>query len=131
MYNYLDTITADYTTETLNISPQQVMKIPGTKAQVVHKCDDGSVSVVSESDTSAFQVQCQWNHISETDHATIMDFYHDSSKANGMENTFKWLHPVDGYTYVVRFLTDLSSRHYPYPWPGIQTITLAVEGVSA
>ena len=131
MYNYLGTITADYTTETLNIAPQKIMKVPGKKAQSVLECDDGSVSVVSESETSYFQVQCQWDHLSETDHATIMDFWHNSSKANGMENTFKWDHPTDGYTYVVRFLTDLSSKHYPHPYPGITLITLSVEGVSA
>ena len=130
MYN-LPTITADYTAETLNISPQNVMKVPGKKSQVVHEIDDNSIAVISESDDSFFEVALQWDHITESEHANIMDFWHNTSKANGMENTFKWDHPLDGETYVVRFLTDLTSKHYPHPHPGIQTINLAVEGISA
>jgi hypothetical protein len=131
VYNYLDPITADYTAETLTIEPWDVLKIPGSKTQVIHECDDGSISVVLESDTSYFQFKCQWDYMSETDHAVLMDFWHNPLKANGIKNTFKWLHPIEERIYIVRFLTDLSSRHYSHPNPGIQTITFAVEGVNA
>ena len=101
MYN-LSTIAADYTTTTLDITPNQVLTVVGSKAQVIHEMDDGSVSVISESDTSAYQLQLQWNVLTEAEHAIIMDFWHSTEKANGMKNTFKWFHPITEITYVVK-----------------------------
>lgn len=129
MYN-LPTISADYTTTTLDITPNKVLTVVGAKAQVIHEMDDGSVAVVSESDTSAYQVQLQWDVLTEAEHAIIMDYWHNPLKANGMKRTFKWLHPITLVVYVVRFLTDLSSTHNTHEYKDISTITLAVEGIS-
>ena len=129
MYN-LPAISADYTTTTLDITPNKVLTVVGAKAQVIHEMDDGSVAVVSESDTSAYQVQLQWDVLTEAEHTTIMDYWHNPLKANGMKRTFKWLHPVTLVVYVVRFLTDLSSTHNTHEYKDISTITLAVEGTS-
>ena len=129
MYN-LPAISADYTTTTLDITPNKVLTVVGAKAQVIHEMDDGSVAVVSESDTSAYQVQLQWDVLTEAEHAIIMDYWHNPLKANGMKRTFKWLHPITLVVYVVRFLTDLSSTHNTHEYKDISTITLAVEGIS-
>ena len=129
MYN-LPAISADYTTTTLDITPNKVLTVVGAKAQVIHEMDDGSVAVVSESDTSAYQVQLQWDVLTEAEHAIIMDYWHNPLKANGMKRTFKWLHPITLVVYVVRFLTDLSSTHNTHEYKDISTITLAVEGTS-
>ena len=129
MYN-LPTISADYTTTTLDITPNKVLTVVGAKAQVIHEMDDGSVAVVSESDTSAYQVQLQWDVLTEAEHAIIMDYWHNPLKANGMKRTFKWLHPITLVVYVVRFLTDMSSTHNTHEYKDISTITLAVEGTS-
>ncbi len=107
MYDYLSSVTADYTTTELSVAPQEILTSIGTKSQVVHKFDDGSVSVISLSDSSYFDVFLQWNIISDSDAGTIMDFWHDTSKANGMENTLYWQHPTDGHTYTVRFMEPL------------------------
>ena len=129
MYN-LPAISADYTTTTLDITPNKVLTVVGAKAQVIHEMDDGSVAVVSESDTSAYQVQLQWDVLTEAEHTIIMDYWHNPLKANGMKRTFKWLHPITLVVYVVRFLTDLSSTHNTHEYKDISTITLAVEGIS-
>ena len=129
MYN-LPAISADYTTTTLDITPNKVLTVVGAKAQVIHEMDDGSVAVVSESDTSAYQVQLQWDVLTEAEHTIIMDYWHNPLKANGMKRTFKWLHPITLVVYVVRFLTDLSSTHNTHEYKDISTITLAVEGTS-
>ena len=129
MYN-LPAISADYTTTTLDITPNKVLTVVGAKAQVIHEMDDGSVAVVSESDTSAYQVQLQWDVLTEAEHTIIMDYWHNPLKANGMKRTFKWLHPITLVVYVVRFLTDMSSTHNTHEYKDISTITLAVEGTS-
>jgi len=129
VYN-LPAISADYTTTTLDITPNKVLTVVGAKAQVIHEMDDGSVAVVSESDTSAYQVQLQWDVLTEAEHTIIMDYWHNPLKANGMKRTFKWLHPITLVVYVVRFLTDLSSTHNTHEYKDISTITLAVEGIS-
>jgi hypothetical protein len=130
MYN-LPTVTADYTTTTLSLTPSQTLPVVGSKSQVIHEMDDGSVSVISESDTSTFEVTCQWNTLTAEEHATVLDFWHNPLKANGMERTFKWLHPITEVTYVVRFMTDLTSQHKDNPYKDIGSITLLVEGISA
>jgi len=129
VYN-LPAISADYTTTTLDITPNKVLTVVGAKAQVIHEMDDGSVAVVSESDTSAYQVQLQWDVLTEAEHTIIMDYWHNPLKANGMKRTFKWLHPITLVVYVVRFLTDMSSTHNTHEYKDISTITLAVEGTS-
>jgi len=129
VYN-LPAISADYTTTTLDITPNKVLTVVGAKAQVIHEMDDGSVAVVSESDTSAYQVQLQWDVLTEAEHTIIMDYWHNPLKANGMKRTFKWLHPITLVVYVVRFLTDMSSTHNTHEYKDISTITLAVEGIS-
>ena len=111
MYDYLSDTVADYTTTTLSVTCQVELKETGNKTQVYHKFDDGSISVSTLSDSSYFDADLQWpNGISKSDAGTIMDFWHDANKANGGENTIYWEHPVDGHTYIIRFMGPLTRK---------------------
>jgi hypothetical protein len=129
VYRYLDEVDADYTTTPLSVTPTTILPQTGDKTQVVHEFDDGSVSVVGISTSNFFTVQLQWDYISAADHATLMDFWHNETKGAGRRRTFYWLHPVDGYTYTVRFMTPLTMVYKPAGWIGVETVTLRVEGV--
>ena len=94
----------------LDVSPQSVIYEDGYKNQIIHLGDDDSEAVISFSDNSIFHVRLIWQVLSEADAGTIMDWYHDPSKANGMARSFKWQdHGVsDVHTYTVRFVSKLS-----------------------
>lgn len=112
MYDYLSAVSPDYNS-TLDVSPQEVLPEIVEKNQVIHKFDDGSERVVSLDDTAIFHVKLRWNRgITKSDAGTIFDFYADASKANGMARSFKWDHPLDGHTYVVRFRSELSREWF-------------------
>lgn len=128
MYNYLSNKTADYTAATFSVKPTTVLPQAGKKSQVVHEYDDGSVSVVGLSSTSYFDVELQWAYISPTDYSTLMGFYHDATKADGMRKTFYWLHPVDGKYYTVRFMSPLRTSFDPVGHRSVDVINLRVEG---
>lgn len=133
MYDYVGDRVADYTATELTVTPQKVLTESGDKGQVVHQFDDLSVSVVSLSDSSSFTVTLQWDLITPEEAGTIVDLWHDASKANGRERTFYWPHPRDGHTYVVRFLEPLQ-RAYRHNFAAHQQITqikLKVEGRKA
>ena len=132
MADYLPVATADYD-YTLSVTPQAVMPQEGDKLQVVHEYDDGTVAVVTLAQQSKFNIQVQWNLLSNSDASTILDLYHDSNKANARAYTWYFHHPIDERDYVVRFMTQLTQtlqagltgyRENPQ-------ITLRVEGVKS
>lgn len=134
MYDYLTTVVADYTTTTLDIVPDDILNEIPIKNQILHEYDDESLDVVSLTTSNYFTVTLQWNQISAVDAGKIFDMYTDTSKANGSDKTFYWEH-VDGYTYVVRFIGDIS-RTFSYELMvsnlrSIGSITLRVEGRKA
>jgi hypothetical protein len=107
IYDYVSQATAD-NNQTLSVLPQRVLKEFGTKNQVIHLGDDGSEERISLSDDSIFYVTLQWPVLDESDAGTLMEFWHDPSYGRGRAKTFKWEHPTDGHTYVVRFDSDFS-----------------------
>ena len=107
MYDYISQATADHD-ETLSVDPQRAIPEIGTKNQIIHLGDDGSEERISLSDDSVFYCSLEWPVLSESDAGTLLDFWHSSSKGNGITKTFKWSHPTDGHTYVVRFAGDLT-----------------------
>ena len=133
MYDYLDTVTAGVDI-TLNIKPHVILPYPGKKAQIVHKKDDGSIKAYTISSYSYFDVEVQWTSLTRQDSGFIFDLWHNPAKANGYENTFYWEHPVDGHTYVARFMSELTPA-YVAGWGAdrekIETVTLRVEGKKA
>lgn len=132
MASYLDEVVADYTAVELQVTPHSILVEEGKKNQIVHEFDDGTVSVVTLSD-SYFTVTLQWDYLVEADKDTILDLYHNTSKADGMENTFYWHHPRETNIYVARFLSVLNLRHEVQK-PGafvIPTVRLRIEGKKA
>lgn len=125
--DYLSTATADYTTTQLSVTPQNVVVEQFDKAQEVLELDDENVFVITYSSTPKVKVTLQWSEwLSAADAATIIDFWADTAKANGRARTFQWCHPTDGYTYVARFLSDISrTLNRPYTVP---QVTLLIEG---
>lgn len=100
-YDYLSVVTADYD-YTLTIKAQGTVTEEGWKNQVIHMADDNSEERITLSSGSIFYVSWSWAQLSESDAGTILDLYHDASKANGMGRSFKWM-GHDGNSYVVRF----------------------------
>ena len=129
MYRYLtNTVAADYITPSLLVRPTTVLPQTGDKSQIIHEMDDGTVSVVGVSTNNFFDVVLKWNYISTVDHTTLMDFWHNEAKGAGRRRTFNWLHPLDGKTYTVRFMTPLTTSYNPVGNISVSTITLRVEG---
>ena len=129
MHNYLPTKAADYTAVTLSVAPQTVMTEEGHRNQAVHEFDDGSVGVVGISSQSYFNVTLQWDYLDAADSAAILDYWHNASKGAGMLRTFYWKHPIDGYEYTVRFMSNMRKKYQTGIMQGIESVTLRVEGV--
>ena len=129
MYDYLSTITPDYGTTTLSVSPSATLVEQGKKTAVIHTADDGSEERISLDDDPIYTVTLQWDNISASDAGTILDFYYDAAKANGQVRSFKWAHPTDGHTYVVRFAGPIKRQYRAgFSVHSIQSITLRVLG---
>jgi len=127
MYRYLATKTADYTTTMLEIPSQVVLSQSGNKSQVSHDFDDGSLAVVGLSSSSYFDVQLQWNYITEANKDIILDLWHNPLKADGMRRTFYWKHPKTLKYYTVQFTSPLVVDDIPAAM-GIQTVSLRISG---
>lgn len=106
MYDYLSAETADYTAEELSLSPQHQVVEEGGKTQVVHKADDGSEERISLNDNTQFYLSYSFAGLSESEAGTLYDMFHNTSKANGIVNSF-YLQAYDGHTYTVRFDSEI------------------------
>lgn len=106
-YDYLTTMTPDYTAVTLNIGhdvdPQQTMMEEGRKNIIIHLADDGSEERIAISKNSTWYFRINYNALTESAAGIILDYYHDTAKACGELYSFYFLHPKDTHTYVVRF----------------------------
>lgn len=106
-YDFLNTITADYD-YTLTIKAQGNVTEEGYKNQVIHLADDNSEERITLATGSMFFVSWDWALLSESDSGTIMDLYHDATKANGIGRSFRWAAHDSPHVYVVRFDCKLS-----------------------
>jgi len=125
--DYLTAKTADYSTTTLSLKPQDVVVEQFDKAQEVLELDDENIFVITFSSTPKVRVTLKWDQwLTEAESNTLIDFWVDTNKANGRARTFKWTHPTDGNTYVARFLSDISrTLNRPFTVP---QVTLFIEG---
>jgi hypothetical protein len=90
--------------------------------------------VIGVSDISYFDITLQWKILPTSDAGTIMDFWHDANKANGMENSFYWAHPVDGHTYVAHFISEITTFYkseYPSAHVEVGSVNLRIIGRKA
>ena len=131
MASYLSSVTADYTATELYVTPQNIMEETPVLSQIVHESDGGSIAVVTLAEKVVFDVALEWDIISEADSATIIDFWVDPYKGNGMARTFYWCHPLDSNTYTSQFLSSISqiSKSNIPGYKSISSVTLRVTGV--
>jgi len=109
---YVSAATADVDV-TLILTPQNTMSETGEKYQEIRSYSGLSESRISFNDQTRFIITLDYEMLSATDAATIMDIYCDSTKANGVQNSFKFQHPTDTYTYVVRFISGITRSYNP------------------
>ena len=111
MYDYLAAVTPDYNA-TLAVTPQVSATEQGMKNQEVVESDDNSQVTITYSSSSIFYLTLTFDVKSESDAGTVLDFYHDSAKANGMARSFKYTNYTEPlasrHTYVVKFAEPLS-----------------------
>ncbi len=127
LYDYLSTVSADVD-QTLSIDPQSVLTETITKNDLVNEGDDRSEERAEFTGDFIAYVVIRYDLLSASDSGTIIDFFYNSSKGNGLINSFKFSHP-DGHTYVVRFDTDLTRLINPAPSKhSIKNIKLKILG---
>jgi len=127
IYDYVSTVVPDYDS-TLDIAHQDFTIEMGSKNEVVHTADDSTDRIVDLSDESIFFVKFPYKYLSEANSGTIFDLYHDEDKANGKGKSFKWDHPQDGHTYVVRFDMDLERERKLNTNFGLGQVVLKIVG---
>lgn len=132
MYDYLTDVTPDYN-GTLSVYPQDVMYIRGGKEVEIHRGRGRSEERIILSDLSKFWIRMQWRGMTEADHSTIFDFFHDPDKGCDKGFSFYWTPPsqYDSHTYVVRFDSSWESFLHSYQIYGIGAITFYVLGRKA
>jgi len=126
------TATADYTTTKLVLTPHNVMSERSEKNQVIHTADDSSEERISFSNSNIFWVALNWSTITEEETGTILDFFFDPSKGNGITRTFLWKHPTDTWCqtaanyYIVRFTAAVARDIQPASLYDVKSIKLRV-----
>lgn len=127
-YDYLSTISADYGTA-VALKPSNIITEDATKRQIVNEADDNSVGeVITLSSDPIVHFRLEWANKTASDAGTLYGLWMDSAKANGIANTWKFTHPTDGHTYVVRFACDLIRQIAHANVHGILSVRLRVHG---
>ena len=126
------TATPDYTTTKLVLTPHNVMSERSEKNQVIHTADDSSEERISFSNDNIFWVSLNWSTITETETGTILDFFFDPNKGNGITRTFLWKHPTDTWCqtaaqyYIVRFTAAVARDIQPASLYDVKSIKLRI-----
>lgn len=109
----------------LYLANSKVMPILGKKNSISHEFEDGRVREVNLS-TSNFDIEIQFDYISDFERSLINTLFHDNSKANGGGNTFLWQHPKENMAYVARFLTPLQIVYKPGKLQSVDVVKLRI-----
>jgi len=126
------TASPDYSTTKLILVPHNVMTERAEKNQVIHTADDNSEERISFSNDNLFWVNLSWQTITEDETGTILDFFFNSAKGNGITRTFLWQHPTDTWCvesdqwYIVRFSTSVARDIQPASIYNVKSIKLRV-----
>ena len=128
MSEFLSTVTADYA-YTLSVTPQTEMRTTALKAQKRIYTDNNDPLTLTGASGNRFIVELQWDKILLADAETIMELWTDTSKADGIKNSFRWYNPADTKTYVVKFDSQPTLKDFPVgTYQGIDTVKLLVMG---
>ena len=123
---------ADSADSQLILTPHNVMTEQSEKNQVIHTADDNSEERISFSNDNILWVTLSWQTITEAETGTILDFYFNPSKGNGITRTFLWKHPTDTWCqtsanyYIVRFSSSISRDIQPASIYNVKSIKLRV-----
>jgi len=129
--DYIPAVTADYTATQFNVNPQEVLVVDGSFLQEAVEFDDASIAVMTRSTTPKFYFQLRWLVLKKADADNISDFYFDPLKAKGKARTFEFPHPIDTYTYIVSFWSEMSRELFAAGYESITQIVLKVHGYKA
>jgi len=110
MYDYISVAVPDYSAITLTLRSQRVLSELPAFNQRVYVADDGSEEVITRHANSIWRVVLQWPALTEAESGTILDLYADITKGKGMARSFKWAHPTDSHTYVVKFRSNIERQ---------------------
>ena len=127
MYDYISTVTAD-NNQTLSVQPSHMITEIGSFREVIHEGDDGSEQRIQLSSTPIFFVTLYWRNRLAADIGTVFNFYFNAGYGNGNSESFKWSHPTDGHTYVVRFEGSLGRTIINPEIHGIPSCKLKILG---
>lgn len=129
-YINLPAVTPDYTTTTLSMAPNNDLPTTSSFIQVLNDTDGGNPKVVTMKATSDIIIPLVFKGLSKTNYDVLNSFYNSSSKAVGMQNSFKWLHPQTLNTYVVHFVSPFNFTEYTYNLYDV-SLTIKVLGTVA
>lgn len=108
-YDYLSAATPDYDAF-LGVEPKQVLTETLRRNQVIHTGDDESEEVITlDGGAPVVYFTLLWPVAVPADSGTILDFWADAAKGNGIARSFKFAHP-GGHTYVVRFTSEFTRQ---------------------
>ena len=111
--DFVSVVTPDIA-DILDVNPHAQYIETGHKKQVVHIGEDGSEQRISLSSNTIFYITLEWQKLSAADGGTIFNLFYNSSKANGILNSFQYDF-ADGHSYVVRFDSAPLSRTVKHP----------------
>jgi len=126
MYDYLSVVAPDNEETLTTPMPSDVIEHLYIN-QEIHEGDDGSEEVITYDPAVVGYVTVVFPKLTASDAGTILDFYLSASKGNCMAESFMWVHPSDGHTYVVKFRSD-ATRTLKYTTFQFANIKLKVMG---
>lgn len=112
IYDYVSTVSADNDITLQHSNPGGAYYVPrprhviverGWKNQEAHTADDTSEEVVTLATANLFEVDLQFDKTAAAYAGTLFDCYFNAGIGNGIAESFKWVHPTDEHTYVVKF----------------------------
>jgi len=107
MVDYLPYKEPDYDAEFPDLPVESFSENIDIECKIIETEDNGEERIAMSE--PFFIVTLNFPQLNKNQIAMLFDFYFNENKANGKINSFKWTHPTDGCTYVVRFDTDLES----------------------
>lgn len=121
MYDYLSVVAPDNDYTLSTPKPSEVIEEP-FRNQEIHLGDDGSEEVITYDPAVLCNVTVLFPKFIAADAGTIIDAYLSESIGNCMAESFKWTHPSDGHTYVVKFRSDVTRtlRYTTFQFPNIK-----------
>lgn len=119
-------VTPDLPSSSISDLPSNVLQILVHRDQETDTYYGVDETVYNLTTDALCEISIKWNMLTEAEATAILDIYF--SDAIGMMKSFIWVHPTDGYSYVVRFNSKLTHIYHNYARSDINTIKLKILG---